>query len=185
MSRSPQTTCFVRRANHFDYRNRVKPQIKNIPLHVGQITGISPASPTQAFRDRHVRWVLGCGGRFCSGALFARERMSRAYGEVVWSWVPRRWRKLCESFRGDGGNKARSPGRARRRSHCAGDVGLPPPPCMLVCAKCVTLAHGSRVQRAPGIPCALCLRGHEFAKLRMNARAKRRKHALPSLRSSQ
>ena len=38
-----------------------------------------------------------------------------ADGEVVWSWHPDAGAKLAESSAGDGGNQARSPGRARRK----------------------------------------------------------------------
>ena len=40
-----------------------------------------------------------------------------AYGEVVWSWRRDAGVKLLRSklLRGDGGNKARSPGRARSK----------------------------------------------------------------------
>ena len=60
---------------------------------------------------------------------------------------------------GDGGKTNSSPGRARHKpsNHCAGNVGCSPLPCMLVCALSCPLHTGPRVQRAPGIPCALSL----------------------------
>ena len=39
---------------------------------------------------------------------------------------------------------------------------MPPLPCMLVCASICLLHTRPRVQRAPGIPCALCLEGKEI-----------------------
>jgi hypothetical protein len=39
---------------------------------------------------------------------------------------------------------------------------MPPLPCMLVCAIIYLLHTRPRVQRAPGIPCALCLEGKEI-----------------------
>ena len=38
-----------------------------------------------------------------------------AYGKVVWFWRPDAGAKLVEQFTSDGGKKARSPGRARRK----------------------------------------------------------------------
>jgi hypothetical protein len=92
--------------------------------------------------------------------------------------TPRRWRQVSWSdLRSDGDNKARSPGRARRkplkplrregrafRRTC----GFYP---------CAFLLHrGLRVRQAPGFPCALCsLRDKGFCKTRTHRAAGSRK----------
>ena len=60
---------------------------------------------------RLMRWTLRCQ------ALFALDDDAAAYGEVVWSWRRDAGVKLLRSklLRGDGGKKARSPGRARSK----------------------------------------------------------------------
>jgi len=63
-----------------------------------------------AARDRHERGA-GCDGRWCCFWRTARE----ADGEVVWFWCPDAGIKFCGKTQDDGGNKARSPGRARRK----------------------------------------------------------------------
>ena len=61
-------------------------------------------------------------------------------------------------FADEGGKKARSPGRARYKpvNHRAGKAGLPP---LNLYARVhfypITAHTGPRVQRAPGLPCAL------------------------------
>jgi hypothetical protein len=52
-----------------------------------------------------------------SGVFFAPDENAEAYGEVVWSWRRDAGVKLLRSklLRGDGGKKARSPGRARSK----------------------------------------------------------------------
>src|ERR1700684_2071636 len=78
-----------------------------------QITCISLAIPAQhrgAFRDRHERRA---GMRWTRVALLTRALIRGRRSRVV--LTPRRWRQVGESdFTGDGGNKARSPRRARR-----------------------------------------------------------------------
>jgi hypothetical protein len=57
-----------------------------------------------------MRWTRECQ------AQFARTNDALADGEAVWSWRPDAGAKLREHVsRGDGGNKARSPGRARSK----------------------------------------------------------------------
>jgi hypothetical protein len=83
----------------------------------------------------------------------ARGRRSR----VV--LTPRRWRQVGErNFTGDGGKKARSPGRARNKRLKPSRAGMPGDPgATVVTNSCATytLRTRLRVQRAPGIPHAL------------------------------
>jgi hypothetical protein len=135
-----------------------------------------------AYRDRHGRGT-GCGGRGSIGArsgrravfrerLPARRRTMQARGRrsrVV--LTPRRWRqvlrrrarpnraKLAVNPQGDGGKKARSPGRARYkplkplRAGMPGESGCNRGEFARVL---LTLLHARlRVRRAPGIPHAL------------------------------
>jgi hypothetical protein len=73
-----------------------------------------PASIRGALRDRHERWVAGCGGR--GDAQDEAHRCGRRSRVVL---TPRRWRsnsrRRLQRPAGDGDNKARSPGRARRK----------------------------------------------------------------------
>ena len=52
-----------------------------------------------------------------SGVFLTPDENAKAYGEVVWSWRRDAGVKLLRSklLRGDGGKKARSPGRARSK----------------------------------------------------------------------
>ena len=62
--------------------------------------------------DRHDTW----GGDAMDAA--AREtNVAKADGEVVWSWRPKAGAKFADALHGagDGGKKAWSPGRARRK----------------------------------------------------------------------
>jgi hypothetical protein len=77
-----------------------------------QITSISASVPSHrgATRDRHGRGT-GCGGR--GGARDGRCQCGRRSRVVL---TPRRWRQVGGSnFADDGGKRARSPGRARRK----------------------------------------------------------------------
>jgi len=103
-----------------------------------------------------MRWTRGC--RKTGGA--SRGRRSR----VV--LTPRRWRQAGGSnSAGDGGKKARSPGRARSKPlkplRREGRVF----PAVSVVTMLVWFFHFHarlRVHRAPGFPCALCFRGRKF-----------------------
>ncbi|SRR6266851_1089303 len=58
----------------------------------------------------------GCDGRgSVRRAKCARTNDAFADGEVVWSWRPDAGVKLAERSADDGGKRARSPGRARRK----------------------------------------------------------------------
>jgi hypothetical protein len=77
---------------------------------------IAPTRPTRgAFRDRHDALGGAAVDALASGVIFAPDENAKAYGEVVWSWRRDAGVKLVRSklLRGDGGKKARSPGRAR------------------------------------------------------------------------
>jgi hypothetical protein len=80
-----------------------------------QITSTStPSRPTRGtFRDRHERWS---GMRWTRVArLTSAPRCGRRSRVVL---TPRRWRQVGDDaspHADDGGNKARSPGRARRK----------------------------------------------------------------------
>jgi hypothetical protein len=105
-----------------------------------------------AARDRHERGA-GCGGR--EAAPKTRAHPCGRRSRVV--LTPRRWRQVGgRDSADDGGNKARSPGRARRkplkplRGECRatrrdrGDL-----------LACFLLLHARlRARRAPGIPCS-------------------------------
>ena len=78
--------------------------------------------------------------------------------------MPRRWhqvRREASLRAGDGGKKARSPGRARRKplKPLRGECRVTPVN-SLVTNSCASTHYHShtrlRVRRAPGIPCALC-----------------------------
>jgi len=87
----------------------------------------------------------------------ARRRTAPATdGEVVWSWRPDAGAKFCGCPRNDGGKRARSPRRARRKPlkplRREGrlirlDLWLLP--------RAFFVARGPWVRRAPGLPCAL------------------------------
>jgi hypothetical protein len=89
----------------------------------------------------------------------ARGRRSR----VV--LTPRRWRssprRRVRRLAGDGGKKARSPGRARRKplKPLRGEGRVEPTSPVVTTLVCFfTLHTGPRVRRAPGLPCALHVR---------------------------
>ena len=68
--------------------------------------------------DRHETWVrdaMDAGG--VERARGARTHDADADGEGVWSWRPDAGAKFLRSklLRNDGGKRARSPGRARRK----------------------------------------------------------------------
>jgi hypothetical protein len=80
---------------------------------VGQITSMfSRIPPRQEGRTRRHERGAGCGGRFGD----ARRAALEADGGAVW-WGPDAGAKFLRSklLRDDGGKRARSPGRARRK----------------------------------------------------------------------
>ena len=117
---------------------------------------MATSSPRRDVGHRHQALGWDCGGRSCSA-----DDWTRAYGEVVWSWRRYAGVKFAGSLRlltDDGDNKALSPGRSRisRKAIAQGMSVCSPLTCMLVCAFLHAQMHTRpRVQRAPGIPCAL------------------------------
>jgi hypothetical protein len=107
-----------------------------------------------------------------------------AYGEAVWSWHPLLMpslRRRCRANRVDRtfnpqamvtkGIRRQGERGVSRKAIAQGMSECSPLPCMLVCRHSCALWHmRPRVQRAPGIPCALCFEGKdkEFAKLGQN-----------------
>ncbi len=82
-----------------------------------------------------------------------------ADGEVVWSWRPDAGVKPAGRLAGDGGKRARSPRRARRKplKPLRGESRLIPSEPVVTTLVCFFILHARlRVQRAPGFPCALC-----------------------------
>jgi hypothetical protein len=81
-----------------------------------------------------------------------------ADGEVAWSWLPDAGVKFANALSGaagDGGNKARSPGRSRisRNTIAQGRPDDPGDTCGDYRVLSTT-ARGPWVRRAPGLPCA-------------------------------
>ena len=105
---------------------------------------------------------MGCGGRFRRQAWFAPDETPIADGEVVWSWRRDAGVKLRGKYLADdGGNKPLTGKSAKQavkplRRGCRSVLRSP------VCSCAPSFAHlwhtRPRVQRAPGIPCALFLR---------------------------
>jgi len=115
-----------------------------------------------AFRthQRGVRVVTDvgaeCGGRFGGARRAARE----ADGEIVWSWRPDAGAKSAMMLRitlVTVANKPGTPGRPRisRKTIAQGRPDDPAYTCGNY-RVLTTNAHGPRVRRAPGFPCALC-----------------------------
>jgi hypothetical protein len=107
-----------------------------------QITSVwgHPVPARGAYRDRHGRGARGCDGR----RRFARRAEWLRTAKSCGPDAPTLASSCCdENHSGDGGKKARSPGRARSKpsNHCAGKAGLPPLTCMLMCVCCYIFAH--------------------------------------------
>ncbi len=131
---------------------------KNISLFQKQQSGVWCISSRLC--KRGVRPIVterkaGCGGREGN----ARRALPFAYGEIAWSRPPDAEVKLVELVRGRRGQQSMAPRGERdinRKAIRAGDAGLPP--LHLYARVRVPLAQmhaRPRVQRAPGIPCAL------------------------------
>jgi hypothetical protein len=95
------------------------PACKNIPLlrRPKSTLELPPSRSHKRGVSRSSRtWGAGCGGRGSvrrANASWTKD--AAAYGEVVWSWRPDAGVKLAEVSADDGGKKARSPGRARKK----------------------------------------------------------------------
>jgi len=145
----------------------------------GQIISTSPArSRPQEGRiaivtdvGRGMRWT-----RF--GAVDERADLGRRSRVVL---MPRRWHQVgndCFCNRaGDGDNKARSPGRARRKPLKPIVRGMPDrfrPACGDYARMLFSFAYEAvGAADAPGIPCALCFEGREFISLGRLSRRER------------
>ena len=104
----------ARRANHFRFTEIMSsPKIKNISLLTKVKSGHISAHPVLL---RRASAVVTDVGRVAVDADVAKTNATIAYGEVVWSWRPVAGVKPVRGqtpITGDGGKKARSPGRAR------------------------------------------------------------------------
>jgi hypothetical protein len=107
---------------------------------------------------------VGCGMRWT--LLVLKTNAPAADGEVVWSGCLDAGinSRQCFALRGDGGNKARSPERARRKplkpfaQERPERFGGP----VVTCSCAFLLSHARlRVRRASGFSCALCFEGHD------------------------
>jgi hypothetical protein len=81
-----------------------------------------------AARDRHGRWVWDAMDAVASGAIIARTNDAATYGEVVWSWrsdAGAKLAKMLTRLADDGGKKAWSPERARRKPLKPLRAGMP------------------------------------------------------------
>ncbi len=98
----------------------------------------------------------------------------------MWFWRPKAGATFREMTRGNGDNKAWSPGRSRisRKTIAQGRPGVPARTCGS--AACFFAARGPWVRRAPGLPCALYLpnEGGLIGKARTH-RAARTRSVLP------
>src|SRR6202035_3300840 len=102
------------------------PSQKYSRSHLTQITSMSFLSrPTHKGRFAIVTNV-GQGMRWTQAALLTRVLTCGRRSRVV---PPRRWRQVGErNFPGDGGNKARSPGRVRNKLLKPSRAGMPGDP---------------------------------------------------------
>jgi hypothetical protein len=95
-------------------------RVKYFAWRIPQISGFNVPVPflRGAYRDRHER---GAGLRWTRGAVRNSLRGRAALladGQAVWSWRPDAGAKLAKTLArlaGDGGKRARSPGRARSK----------------------------------------------------------------------
>jgi hypothetical protein len=128
------------------------PQIKSIT---------SPSRPDRgAFRDRHGRW---CGMRWTRGV--ARRATLTRTAKTCGPDAPTLASSFADDPQGDGGKRARSPGRARNKPLKPSRAGMPgetggPVVTMLVCfyyfareaAGATSTRHSPRPQRADDFP---------------------------------
>ncbi len=102
-------------------KNLSSPFCKNISVFVRPKSDLKfchPAPARGAARDRHGRWERDAMDAAASGAIIARTSDVAADGEVVWSWRPdagAKFAKTLPRLASDGGKRARSPRRARRK----------------------------------------------------------------------
>src|SRR5690348_8100863 len=110
----------ARRANHFGLAESCQARVQKI-FRFSELANQAISSPARAAM-RDVCAIVTERGAGCDGRLLRQRGGSRAgenaaaYGEVVWSW--RRDPGVYPSRpcgNGNGGNKGRSPGRARSK----------------------------------------------------------------------
>jgi hypothetical protein len=113
MGRSPRTCANMESLRAASTRSGASPlPAQKIPLRrrANHWSLFARLAPTRgALRDRHECWA-----RDAMGVLVRWTSGIDATGEIVWFWSPDagiKFRKV--DLRNDGGNKARSPGRAR------------------------------------------------------------------------
>jgi hypothetical protein len=106
------------------------------------------------------------GMRWTQAALLTRACAGGRRSRVV--LTPRRWRQVCGgNSAGDGDNKARSPGRARRKplKPLRREGRVSRRTCGDYSCAFYPLHTRLRVRRAPGFPCALVFEGTGRAQL--------------------
>ena len=119
-----------------------------------------PGPHQGAFRDRHerrARDAMDAGGAADESAYLRTAKSCGPDAPTLASSCRRR------DLRGDGGKQARSPGRARNKLLKPSRAGMPGDPGATVVtnSRAYLLLHARlRVQRAPGIPHALCWADH-------------------------
>src|ERR1035441_9272523 len=92
-----------------------------------QITCISLALPAHTKGRFAIVTDVGLGMRWTRVVLLTRALLCGRRSRVV--LTPRRWRQASRKYsRGDGGKKARSPGRARRKPLKPSRAGMPGDP---------------------------------------------------------
>ena len=115
--RPVKATNGARRANHFALSEVASsPSAKNILLPFFRNTWLSsshPAAVRGAYRDRHGRKAVGCGGREDAQRACRADESMLAGGQVVWSCPPdagdkpageracRRWRLSSPALQGE------------------------------------------------------------------------------------
>ena len=138
-------------------------------VRVVTIRGVRVAVDAMALRARGIAGRSQALSWGCERLIRAGRAALFAYGKSVWFWHPwlvSSWRRLFEIQPGslgrqsgsDGGKRNSSPGRARHKpsNHCAGKAGCSPLDLYArVRTSLCTLHTRPRVQRAPGLPCAL------------------------------
>src|SRR3977135_3335880 len=145
----------TRRANHFRFtEDGVKPQNKKYFAFPEMKNGVylSPSRPTQkGVGRRHDE------GRVAVDAEAATDARGQSVRQRRVVLTPRGWRRRWQQYMAHRGERVIS-----RKAIAQGmsDV-IRCPVCSCAHSLC-TLRMRSRVQRASGIPCALCLEGEEI-----------------------
>jgi hypothetical protein len=146
------------------FGSHVKPLAKKYSgCHVGQITGtcfarLAPARG--AYHDRHDTWGAECDGRFGVRRFSRRTKTPRRTAKSCGPGAAMLALSLAGNFREVTVTTSplhRGEHEVSRKAIAQGMSECSPLTCMLVCAFLCAVWHTRpRVQRAPGIPCALC-----------------------------